>query len=279
MGETGKRTGFYLSELTHPYYIIKDAGYAVHLASPLGGPSPIDPTSLDMDDPSNQRFFQDVVALKGGQTTKKLADVDLRPYQAIVFAGGHGTMWDFSTDESVKSAIATIYEQGGIVAAACHGPAALVDVKLSDGSYLVEGKQVAVFTDKEEEIVELADVVPYMLESKLVAQGATSVSKEPWQDSAVADGRLITGQNPQSATSLGELVVQELQNLINRVNVFARLDYTVSPRMGFFARWRVLRFARERCFAVFFLVIHHRITGGNCPVGCGRAMRSGLLAL
>ena len=213
MGDTEQRTGFYLSELTHPYYIIRDAGYPVDLASPLGGPAPIDPSSLDMDDPINQRFFNDVEALRAVQVTQALPDIDLSQYHAIVFAGGHGTMWDFSVSPSVKSAITQIYEQGGIVAAVCHGPAALIDVKLSDGSYLVDGKKVSVFTDKEEKLVGLETVVPYLLESKLIEQGGINASKGPWEDSAVADQRLITGQNPQSASSLGKLIVQELSKL------------------------------------------------------------------
>ena len=147
-----------------------------------------------MKDPVNQRFFKDLALLKGVQTTAKLADVDLSHYQAIVFAGGHGTMWDFSVDQSVKTSISTIYEQGGVVAAVCHGPAALIDVKLSDGSYLVAGKKVAVFTDEEERIVQLEKVVPYLLESKLVAQGATSVSKEPWQDALLLTNVLSLGK-------------------------------------------------------------------------------------
>ena len=108
-----------------------------------------------MDDKSNQRFFADVDPLKGVQTTLVLGEVDLSQYQAIVFAGGHGTMWDFSFDKSVKSSIASVYDAGGVVAAVCHGPAALVDVKLTDGSYIVAAKKIAVFTDEEERIVQL----------------------------------------------------------------------------------------------------------------------------
>ena len=166
-----------------------------------------------MDDKSNQRFFADVDALKGVQTTLVLGEVDLSHYQAIVFAGGHGTMWDFSFDKSVKSSIASVYDAGGVVAAVCHGPAALVDVKLADGSYIVAAKKISVFTDEEERIVQLEKKVPYLLESKLIEQGGLKASKGPWQDAAVADQRLVTGQNPQSASSLGKLVVQELQNL------------------------------------------------------------------
>lgn len=211
MGELDQRTGFYLSELTHPYYTIKDAGFEIDLASPLGGPAPIDPKSLDEKDPTNQRFFKDVHLLKEIQITKKLSDVNLNDYKAIVFAGGHGTMWDFPKSKEIKDSIKSIYEAGGIVAAVCHGPAALVDVKLSNGKYLVEGKKISVFTDKEEKIVKLEKVVPFLLEKKLIEQGGIKSSGNPWTANAVSDQRLITGQNPQSAHKVGQLIVEALK--------------------------------------------------------------------
>lgn len=213
LGETNKRTGFFLSELTHPYYKIKDAGYEIELASPLGGPAPIDPKSLDLKDKTNQRFFKDTKLLGEIQTTKKLSEVDLSTYKAVVFAGGHGTMWDFPKSMDVKNAVKTIYEGGGVVAAVCHGPAALVDIKLSNGKYLVDGKKLAVFTDEEEKVVKLEKVVPFLLESKLLKQGGKKFSGEPWTENAVVDNRLVTGQNPQSASKLGKLVVEELKKL------------------------------------------------------------------
>jgi len=213
MGHLSQRTGFFLSELTHPYYTIKDAGYEINLASPQGGPAPIDPKSLDQKDKTNQRFFKDTKLLREIQITKKLSDVDLDQYKAVIFAGGHGTMWDFPNSSDIKSTIKTVYEKGGVVAAVCHGPAALVDIKLSNGKYIVDGKKVAVFTDEEETLVKLEKVVPFLLESKLLKQGGIKSSGKPWTENAVADQRLITGQNPQSAHKLGKLVVNELRKL------------------------------------------------------------------
>ncbi len=211
LGTNGQRTGFFLSELTHPYYVLKDAGFDIELASPKGGPAPIDPKSIDLKDKSNQRFFKDLKLLKGVQTTQKLSEVDIKSYSAIIFAGGHGTMWDFSTSKDVKRAVKIVYENGGVVAAVCHGPAALVDVKLTNGNFLVKGKKIAVFTDKEERLVKLDDTVPYLLESKLLSQGGIKASGNPWEEYAVADQRLVTGQNPQSAHKLGQLVLRELK--------------------------------------------------------------------
>lgn len=213
LGDTGVRTGFYLSELTHPYYKIKDAGYEIDLASPRGGPAPIDPKSLDEKDKDNQRFFKDAKLMKEIQTTKKLSEINLKEYKAVVFAGGHGTVWDFPNSKAIKKTIKSIYEKGGIVAAVCHGPAALVDIKLSNGKYLVQDKKIAVFTDEEERIVKLENTVPFLLESKLLKQGGIKASGSPWTENAVVDQRLITGQNPQSASKLGKLVVQELKKL------------------------------------------------------------------
>ncbi len=211
MGDTGKRTGFYLSELTHPYYILNDKGIEIEIASPLGGPSPIDPTSLDMKDKDNKRFFEDAKLMKSVLTTKKLSDLNPKDYKAVVFSGGHGTVWDFTEDDTIKKFIRDVYENNAVVSAICHGPAALVDVKLSNGKYLVEGKKVAVFSDEEERIVKLEKVVPYLLETKLKKQGAISVAGKPWSSSAVADGRLITGQNPQSAHEVGKLILKQIK--------------------------------------------------------------------
>ena len=149
-----------------------------------------------MDDKDNKRFFNDKKLLGEVQTTKKVSEVNMADYSAIVFAGGHGTMWDFSEDKSIKKAITEVYENGGVVGALCHGPAALVDVKLSNGDYLVKGKNIAVFTDKEEEIRKLQDIVPYALESKLVSQGGISKGTKPWGDAAVADKKTSNWPKP-----------------------------------------------------------------------------------
>lgn len=211
MGETDKPTGFWLAELTHPYYVIKDAGYDVDIASIKGGVAPIDPRSMDTTDQVNQRFLQDADLMARVLNSRKLADLEPADYAAVLFSGGHGTMWDFPGDTAVNNISASIYDDGGVVGAVCHGPAALSEVKLSDGSYLIEGKRFAAFTNEEENRVGLSETVPFLLQDRLTERGGIQVPADPWQTNAVIDGRLVTGQNPQSAHKVGELIVEALK--------------------------------------------------------------------
>ena len=210
MGSLDKKTGFWLGELTHPYYVLADAGIEVDIASIEGGTAPIDPASLDTKDSINQRFLKDAKLMSQVINSIPLNEVNADNYNVIVFAGGHGTMWDFPNNTDINRLSASIYDNGGIVAAICHGPAALTDVKLSNGKYLVEGKKLAAFTNEEEDVVKLTQVVPFSLQDKLTERGATHIYAKPWQANAVSDGRLITGQNPQSAHAVGKLIVQAL---------------------------------------------------------------------
>ena len=176
--------------------------------------APIDPNSIDENDEDNQRFLKDAALMRKVITTKKISDANYKDYQAIVFAGGHGTMWDFPNNEDVKSLIKNIYENNGVVASICHGPSALVNVKLSNGKYIVDGKKIAVFTNIEERIAGLTNEVPFLLQSTLIKQGGIDESGMiPWTEHAVADQRLVTGQNPRSAHKFGKLIVEELKKL------------------------------------------------------------------
>lgn len=200
-GDTGQPTGFYLGEVTHPLAELEAANIAVEFASIQGGEPPVD--GLDLDDAANARYWNDERFRNAIRTTRRLDDVDPSRYAAIFFAGGHGAMWDFPTSPAVARVTRDIYEQGGAVAAVCHGPAALVNVKLGDGSYLVAGKRVSAFTDSEEHAVKLADTVPFLLASQLVERGARHEAAPDWTSKVVVDGRLVTGQNPQSAGGVG----------------------------------------------------------------------------
>jgi putative intracellular protease/amidase len=200
-GNTGEPTGYYLGEVTHPLAELKEAGVAVEFASIKGGEPPVD--GLDLSDPINARFWNDAAFRKQVANTMRLADVNPSKYAAIFFAGGHGAMWDFPFDESIRAVTRSIYEAGGIVGAVCHGPAALVNVTLSDGTPLVAGKKVAAFTDSEEHAVKLEKVVPFLLASTLVERGADHQPAADWTANVVVDGRLVTGQNPQSAGGVG----------------------------------------------------------------------------
>ncbi|MCU7370312.1 type 1 glutamine amidotransferase domain-containing protein [Tahibacter amnicola] len=201
-GSTGQPTGFYLGEVTHPLAVLDAAGIKVDFASIAGGEPPVD--GLDLNDATNARYWENQRFRTALRTTKRLADVQSSDYAAVYYAGGHGAVWDFPDSEAVQRVTREVYEAGGVVAAVCHGPAALINAKLSNGRHLVEGKRVAGFTDSEEQAVGLANVVPFLLASTLKNQGALHESAPDWHAKIVVDGRLVTGQNPQSATGVGE---------------------------------------------------------------------------
>lgn len=209
-GSTGIPTDFWLSELTHPMKKFEDAGFEISLASIKGGKPPIDEVSLDFLDAINKKFWDDATFQKKYNNTLKLDDVDAKDYDAIFFAGGHGVMWDFPESSAVDKVTREIYENGGIVSAVCHGPCALVNVKLSDGSYLVAGKNVTGFTNAEEDEVQGTAIVPFLLADKLNERGAIHHAAANWSNNVVVDGRLVTGQNPASAASVGDEVVKLL---------------------------------------------------------------------
>jgi putative intracellular protease/amidase len=205
LGDTGRSTGFYAGEAAEPWTVFKQAGYDVELVSVAGGKPPVD--GLDENDPDQKQFFAEA-DLEHTKTAAELAATD---YDAILFAGGHGAMWDFPGDKDLASLAAGIYENGGVVAAVCHGPAGLIELKLSDGSYLVAGKNVAGFTNAEENAVGLTDVVPFLLADELTARGAIHHPAADFTDQVVTDGRLVTGQNPASARSTATAVTAVLQ--------------------------------------------------------------------
>jgi len=211
LGDTGESTGFWLSELAHPYFMLHDSGVDVDIASTRGGEAVIDPLSRDESDPDNRRFLADAEVRRMLDALPALGDMDITRYQGIFFAGGHGAMWDFPDDPAVQHAIATIHEAGNLVVAVCHGQAALVNATLADGSYLLKGKQVTGFSNKEEVAVQLDKVVPFLLQDKLTERGANYVQRPPWEEHVVVDGQLITGQNPQSAKPASIAMVKRLR--------------------------------------------------------------------
>lgn len=212
LGDTGEKTGWHLSEASHVFWPLINDGFKVDFASPEGGPVAVDPSSLKLDDPENKSFVE---RFKMNETlnTHAVSEIKARDYGIIYFAGGHGTMWDFPENQDIQRLVSEIYEAGGIVGAVCHGPAALVNVKLSDDSYLVEGKSINSFTDAEEREVEKEDVVPFLLETKLRERGGNFLPGDKWANQVVVDERLITGQNPQSASTLGQTLVKEFAKL------------------------------------------------------------------
>lgn len=208
-GETGQPTGFYLSEASHPWSVLKSNGFAIDFVSPKGGKAPMD--GVDLDDLTNRTFLEDPEVSEKINATVTPADINVDDYAAILFVGGHGTMWDFPQDQRLAQIAADIYEAGGVVSAVCHGPSALINVKLKNGDYLINGKQVAAFTNEEERAVALDSVVPFLLADTLEERGAIHKPAANWQPNVVVDGRLITGQNPASATALGSEIARALQ--------------------------------------------------------------------
>ncbi|GAA2249694.1 dihydroxyacetone kinase [Streptomyces ruber] len=202
LGDSGRPTGFHLGETAEPWRILRDAGHEVDLVSVRGGRPPV--TGYDADCPAHTAFLADS---EGGallDSARTPEETDPGEYAAVYFVGGHGTMWDFRGNQAVESLARRVYEAGGIVAAVCHGPAALVDVRLSDGSHLVAGRNLTSFADAHERARGLDGVVPFLLQRALEERGAVHTHAPDRLPHVVVDGRLVTGQNPASARALGE---------------------------------------------------------------------------
>lgn len=201
-----RKTGFYVPEAAHPYAVFAGHGFGVDFVSPKGGTPPMD--GFDPGDAAQVAFLEDPEVRRKLAATPRPEAIDPGDYDAILYVGGHGTMWDFPDDARLARIGAAIYEQGGVVAAVCHGPAGLVNLTLADGTPLVAGKEVAAFTDDEERAVGLAEVVPFLLQSRLVELGARHTKAPNFEAHVVAHGRLVTGQNPASATGVAEQMVR-----------------------------------------------------------------------
>jgi len=202
----GHPTGLWLSEFAEPYTEFQQAGYEVTVASPRGGQAPIDERSVQ-----NGELNQWPEAVEVLKRTVPLSQVSASDFDAIFLPGGHGTMFDFPNSAELQALIRAFAESGKVVAAVCHGPAGLVNVRLSNGDPLVKGKRVTAFTDEEERAVKLDDKVPFMLETRLRELGAQFVAQPMWSDHVEQDGNLITGQNPQSGISAAKAVIQALE--------------------------------------------------------------------
>lgn len=207
-GSTGEDTGYYLGEVSHPWEVLHKAGYEIDFVSPKGGTPPVD--GFDLTDPVNKEFWENQEYKNKIDHSMTPSQVNPKEYSTIFYAGGHGAMWDFADNKELADIASKIYENGGIVSAVCHGPAGLVNIKLNNGKYLVDGKKINAFTNEEESEVKLTDVVPFLLENKLKERGAKFEKSGLWQNHVVTDQRVITGQNPQSAKSIGEAIVKEL---------------------------------------------------------------------
>lgn len=210
LGDTGRPTGFYVSEAAHPWQAFTRAGWTVDFVSPEGGRPPTD--GEDRTDPVQRAFLDDPDVAAKLADTPTPAQVDPAAYDVVFHAGGHGAMWDLPGDVDLAGITARVYEAGGVVGAVCHGPAGLVDVRLSDGSYLVAGRRVSAFTNAEERAVGLDGVVPFPLQTRLEERGATHSGAPDFTAHVVADGRLVTGQNPASAAGVAERIIEVVRH-------------------------------------------------------------------
>lgn len=209
LGDTGRKTGFWLEELAAPYYVFKDAGYDITLASPNGGQPPLDPKSNEpgFQTDATHRFEADAEAGQALANTVKLADVDQSGFDTVFYPGGHGPMWDLAESPVSAALIESFLAAEKPVALVCHAPAALRHVKTPQGRLLIEGRKVTGFTNSEEAAVGLTEVVPFLLEDDLKAKGGLYSSGPDWAPHVVQDGLLITGQNPASSEEAARLAV------------------------------------------------------------------------
>ncbi|WP_448090583.1 type 1 glutamine amidotransferase domain-containing protein [Pseudomonas azerbaijanoccidentalis] len=213
LGNTGKKTGFWLEEFAAPYYAFKDAGAQLTLASPKGGQPPLDPKSDEPDaqTEATERFRKDLAAQSALASTVLLSSVKADDYDAIFYPGGHGPLWDLAEDKHSIALIEAFYNAGKPVAAVCHAPGVLRHAKSADGQPLVKGKQVTGFTNSEEDAVQLTDVVPFLVEDELKAKGGIFSKGPDWASYVRTDGLLLTGQNPASSQATAEALLAKLK--------------------------------------------------------------------
>ncbi|MCS3903295.1 putative intracellular protease/amidase [Methylohalomonas lacus] len=213
LGDTGEKTGFWLEEFAAPYYVFKDAGADITLASPIGGQPPLDPKSdqPDFQTAATERFKQDSEARVALSKTQPLANINPDDYDAVFYPGGHGPLWDLAEDEHSIALVESLYAAGKPVAAVCHAPGVFRHAHTADGKPLVENRKVTGFANSEEEAVGLTQVVPFLVEDMLKQNDGDYSKAADWQPYVVTDGHLITGQNPASSESAAEATLKLLR--------------------------------------------------------------------
>ena len=214
LGNTGKKTGFWLEEFAAPYYVFHDAGLNITLASPKGGQPPLDPVSdaPDAQTKDTERFRADTDAQRLLANTRKLSDISADDFDAVFYPGGHGPLWDLAQDAHSIALIETCWAAGKPVGAGCHAPGVLRLVHQPDGTPLVQGKRVTGFTNSEEEAVGLTKVVPFLVENALKQAGGLFESTDDWGVYSVVDGHLVTGQNPASSAAAAQDILKLLKH-------------------------------------------------------------------
>ena len=214
LGNTGKKTGFWLEEFAAPYYVFKDAGADITVVSPKGGQPPLDPKSdaPDIQTDATRRFKADAAAQAVLAHTGKLSSLSGHDFDALFYPGGHGPLWDLAEDKDSIQLIESMAAAGKTVSAVCHAPGVLRHAKAADGTPLVKGKKVTGFTNTEEAALQLTDIVPFLVEDMLVKNGGSYSKGADWQSYVVTDGKLITGQNPASSEAAAHAVLNQLKS-------------------------------------------------------------------
>lgn len=212
LGNTGKKTGFWLEEFAAPYFVFKDAGADVVLASPAGGQPPLDPKSdlPEFQTEMTARFKSDAAAQQALATTVKLSSVNQHDFDTVFYPGGHGPLWDLAESADSIQLIESFDRAGKPIGFVCHAPGALRHVKAANGAPLIQGKQVTGFTNSEEAAVELTDVVPFLIEDEFIKLGAHYQKGADWAPFVVQDGHLVTGQNPASSEDVAKALLMQL---------------------------------------------------------------------
>jgi putative intracellular protease/amidase len=217
-GAKDRKTGYWLEEVSHFYYALEKVGFQIDIVSPRGGAPPMDPRSEDEDDDINRAFLANSRARQKLANTKRPEEVRAEDYVVVYFAGGHGAMWDFPENRSLATIAASVYEQGGVVAAVCHGPSGLLGIKLSNGRDLIAGKKVTGFSNEEESLLMLKSDVPFLLEDELDKKsgGHFVQTAMPFTSHAVESERVVTGQNPASTGETAQVVIETLRRIAER---------------------------------------------------------------
>jgi putative intracellular protease/amidase len=210
LGDSGKPTGYWLSEVSHFYDVVASAGYEVDFVTPRGGKAPLDPISVKLNDPVNREFMENPKLMARLDNTLSPNEVQWEDYAAVYYVGGHGPIWDVATDEKIAEIAGRILENNGVISAVCHGSAGLLNIRDSKGEPLLKGKKITGFSNLEERLVRKSKWVPYLLESELKQRGAEYTKALPGLTHVEVSGRVVTGQNPRSAKAVAEEVVRLL---------------------------------------------------------------------
>ena len=213
LGNAEGKTGFWIEEFAAPYYQFQNAGYEITLASPAGGQPPIDPKSDSPDNqtPATVKYKNDTQLLELMAATTKLSDIDAENFDAVFYPGGHGPLWDLTTDKHSIALLENFWDSKKPIATVCHAPAVLLHVKDENGNFLIKDKRVTGFSNTEEEAVQLTDVVPFLLEDELKKKGAIYSKEEDWSSNVITDGLLVTGQNPASSEDVAKALIELLK--------------------------------------------------------------------